>query len=67
MDYKKSQYNDARLNDFIRLFSSVKSNSEDEKVGLIIETAMKQGTKLPETKAKTQLEAVNELYDSYRY
>ena len=60
MDYKKSQYNDARLIDFIRLFSSVESNSEDEKVDLIIETAMKQGIKLPETKAKTQLEAVNE-------
>lgn len=60
IDYKKSQYNDARLKDFIKLFNSVEGISEDDKVEHIIDTAMTKGIKLPETKSKSQLEAVNE-------
>lgn len=60
IDYKKSQYNDVRLKVFIRLFGSVKGSSEDHKVVQLIDAALKHGIKLPETKAKSQLEAVNE-------
>ncbi len=60
IDYKKSQYNDARLKDFMRLFHSMGGDSSDEKVEQIIDGALRQGIKLPETKAKSQLEAVNE-------
>lgn len=60
MDFKQSQYNDVRLREFITLYQSIGGTADDEKVELLIHTAAKQGIKLPETKAKTQLEAVNE-------
>lgn len=59
-DYRRGQYNDARIKEFIKLYLSIDSSSAGEKAGLIIENAAKQGIKLPETKAKSQLEAVNE-------
>ena len=59
-DFKRSQYNDARLREFIKLWSTFEGCSEEERTGQIIKAAGEQGIKLPEIKSKTQLEAVNE-------
>ena len=60
IDYKRSQYNDARLKDFIKLYGEAGGGTDDEKADEIIDAALRQGVKLPETKSKSQLEAVNE-------
>lgn len=60
IDYKPSQYNDARIRDFVRLFQGAKSASAEERAEWIINAAVAQGIRLPELKAKSQLEAVNE-------
>ncbi len=60
VEYKRSPYNDARLREFMGLFRSVEKIPDGEKADAIIRAAAEQRVKLPETKAKSQLEAVNE-------
>lgn len=59
-DYKRSQYNDVRLRDFVKLVDSIKDFKGEDPVEVIRTAASKQGVKLPEIKSKTQLEAVKE-------
>ena len=60
IDFRRSQSNDARLRDFVLLFSSLvqkeHTNFEEE----ILKISENQGVRLPELKNKTQLEAINE-------
>lgn len=60
MDFKRSQYNDARLRDFVKLFSSFSDDEQMDRIRQILEASAKRGIKLPEVKSKTQLEAVTE-------
>ncbi len=59
-DYKRTQYNDARLKDFVRLFRAAEGDCDEKKVDWIIDRAIEEGIKLPETKTKSQLEVVNQ-------
>lgn len=60
MDFKRSQYNDARLSQFVKLLTSLDSVLSENAVEVILDAARKQGIHLPEQRSKTQLEAVNE-------
>lgn len=60
IDYKRSQYNDVRIKEFIKLYQQTSQMQGEEQAVMIGEAAIRQGVKLPETKAKSQLEAVNE-------
>ncbi len=60
IDYKPSQYNDARLREFVKLFGMASHVQKDKKAAFIIDTAIEQGIRLPEVKSKSQLEAINE-------
>lgn len=59
-DYRRSQYNDVRLKEFIRLFRSTQAETLDRQADQILDMAVRQGVKLPELKTKTQLEVVNQ-------
>lgn len=66
MDYKRSSYNDVRLEDFIRLFIRL-DGSEDDPVRVLCDMAGAEGVRLPEIRKRSQLEAVNEyLYSAAR-
>lgn len=59
LDYQKNSYNLARLEDFMRLYSMAKTQGEVS-AGIIIKLAAAAGTKLPEVRERTQLDAVKE-------
>lgn len=59
LDFRRSQYNDSRLRDFVRLYDTV--NCEEQcLVAAILEEAIATGVRLPEQKTRSQLEAVTE-------
>jgi len=58
-DYKRSQYNDVRLREFVCLFHKQNAESEDL-ARQMIDAAAKEDVRLPEQKVKSQLEAINE-------
>lgn len=60
IDYKPSQYNDARLREFVKLYGMAEDVPKEEKPDFIIGAAIEQGIRLPEVKSKSQLEAINE-------
>ena len=66
MDFRRSSYNDVRLEDFIRLFIRL-DGSEDDPVRALRDMAGTEGVRLPEIRKRSQLEAVNEyLYSAAR-
>lgn len=59
-DFKRSQYNDVRLQGFARLVCRMEPIDPENRAEKLLEAAAKEKVRLPEMKSKTQLEAVNE-------
>lgn len=59
LDYQKSKYNLARLEDFIRLYGMARNQGEDI-ARAIIRMAADKNIKLPEVRERTQLDAIKE-------
>lgn len=60
IEYKRSPYNDVRLKEFLSLHQDTDGMEDEERAEEIIRRAAARGIRLPERKAKSQLEAVNE-------
>lgn len=59
LDYQKSKYNLARLEDFIRLYEAA-GKTEGDRADAIIKLAAAMNIRLPEVRERTQLDAVKE-------
>lgn len=60
-DFEENQFNTARLSDFIALYRPLAAVEDSEELaGQMIRQAAREGKRLPEPKAKTQLEVVVE-------
>ena len=60
LDYPRSEYNTKRLQEFMQLYQLVKQSGEEDAAAQIIRIAQRTGTKLPEVKERTQLDAVKD-------
>ena len=62
IDYAYTEYNARRVEDLIQLFAGVSTQTatDEEKAAMVIALADRMHKKLPETKGKTQLDAVIE-------
>lgn len=58
LDYQRSRYNMARLEDFIRLYDM--AGQQENRAAAIVKLASGTGTKLPEARELTQLDAVKD-------
>lgn len=59
LDYQRSKYNFARLEDFIRLYA-VSKGLKGDTAELMVQLSSQKGIKLPEVKERTQLDAVKD-------
>lgn len=59
LDYQRSKYNAARLEDFIRLYGMAKTQDGDTATA-IVKLAASMNIKLPEVRERTQLDAVKD-------
>jgi S-DNA-T family DNA segregation ATPase FtsK/SpoIIIE len=59
LDYQRSKYNAARLEDFIRLYGIV-NGQDDDPAAAIIRQAAGMNIKLPEVRERTQLDAIKD-------
>ena len=62
LDYPKSKYNDARLEEFIHLYAEIvrERNFNQDIISEILKRAAEKKIKLPQKKEKTQLDAIKE-------